>query len=122
MFNPSQRMLLTHSILNSQSSSVQNRSGSSRLWGWSLVSFRLGREEEDERLTASAGIKILGFKDRDTLRFQDQLKHAYFIYPDEKVPPTRPHNYPIHVSHRRPGLSRSTQGAHAPSTPSSKLR
>lgn len=32
-----------------------------------------------------SGIRILGFKDRDTLRFQDQIKHAYFIYPDESV-------------------------------------
>ncbi|KAG8995655.1 ATP-dependent DNA helicase II subunit 1, partial [Tulasnella sp. 427] len=34
---------------------------------------------------APLGIKILGFKDRNALRFQDQIKHAYFIYPDESV-------------------------------------
>ncbi|KAG9028838.1 ATP-dependent DNA helicase II subunit 1 [Tulasnella sp. UAMH 9824] len=41
--------------------------------------------KEFKTLGVEPGIKILGFKDRDTLRFQDQLKHAYFIYPDESV-------------------------------------
>ncbi|KAG8960429.1 ATP-dependent DNA helicase II subunit 1 [Tulasnella sp. 408] len=41
--------------------------------------------KEFKTLGVEPGIKILGFKDRDTLRFQDQLKHAYFIYPDESA-------------------------------------
>ncbi|GJE85629.1 Ku DNA-binding complex, Ku70 subunit [Phanerochaete sordida] len=28
-------------------------------------------------------IKLLGFKDPDTLAFEDNVKHSYFIYPDE---------------------------------------
>ncbi|KAG8944549.1 ATP-dependent DNA helicase II subunit 1 [Tulasnella sp. 419] len=31
------------------------------------------------------GIKILGFKDKDTLRFHDNIKHSYFLYPNEQV-------------------------------------
>lgn len=31
------------------------------------------------------GIKILGFKDADTLVFEDNIKHSYFIYPNEAV-------------------------------------
>ncbi|KAG8806185.1 ATP-dependent DNA helicase II subunit 1, partial [Serendipita sp. 399] len=30
------------------------------------------------------GIKILGFKDADTLAFEDNIKHSYFIYPSDK--------------------------------------
>ncbi|XP_006458925.1 hypothetical protein AGABI2DRAFT_217743 [Agaricus bisporus var. bisporus H97] len=29
------------------------------------------------------GIKLLGFKDRDELRFEDNIKHSHFIYPNE---------------------------------------
>ncbi|KAI0656449.1 ku70-like protein [Cubamyces menziesii] len=29
------------------------------------------------------GIKLLGFKDRSELTFEDNVKHSYFIYPDE---------------------------------------
>ncbi|KAI5829540.1 ku70-like protein [Schizophyllum commune Tattone D] len=29
------------------------------------------------------GIKLLGFKDADTLAFEDNIKHSHFIYPDE---------------------------------------
>ncbi|KAF8963093.1 SPOC like C-terminal domain-containing protein [Flammula alnicola] len=29
------------------------------------------------------GIKLLGFKDRDQLEFEDNVKHSQFIYPDE---------------------------------------
>ncbi|KAG6820162.1 hypothetical protein H0H93_004599 [Arthromyces matolae] len=29
------------------------------------------------------GIKLLGFKDRSELAFEDNIKHAHFIYPDE---------------------------------------
>lgn len=32
-----------------------------------------------------AGIKLLGFKDRDELRFEDNIKHSHFIYPNEMV-------------------------------------
>ncbi|KAL0945328.1 hypothetical protein HGRIS_000828 [Hohenbuehelia grisea] len=28
-------------------------------------------------------IKLLGFKDRDQLAFEDNIKHSYFVYPDE---------------------------------------
>jgi len=31
------------------------------------------------------GIKLLGFKDRSELRFEDNIKHSQFIYPDEMV-------------------------------------
>jgi len=31
------------------------------------------------------GIKLLGFKDRGELRFEDNIKHSQFIYPDEMV-------------------------------------
>ncbi|KAH8094504.1 SPOC like C-terminal domain-containing protein [Cristinia sonorae] len=30
-------------------------------------------------------IKLLGFKDKDDLKFEDNVKHSYFIYPDEMV-------------------------------------
>lgn len=31
------------------------------------------------------GIKILGFKDADTLVFEDNIKHSYFLYPNDTV-------------------------------------
>lgn len=31
------------------------------------------------------GIKLLGFKDRTELAFEDNVKHSVFIYPDELV-------------------------------------
>jgi hypothetical protein len=31
------------------------------------------------------GIKLLGFKDRSELRFEENVKHSQFIYPDELV-------------------------------------
>lgn len=34
---------------------------------------------------ANSGIKLLGFKDRSELRFEDNVKHSLFIYPDEMV-------------------------------------
>jgi len=40
---------------------------------------------EFKTLGIEPGVKILGFKDKETLRFQDNLKHALFIYPDEKT-------------------------------------
>lgn len=32
-----------------------------------------------------AGIKLLGFKDRSEIAFEDNIKHSQFIYPDEMV-------------------------------------
>ncbi|KAG6865389.1 hypothetical protein C0991_002970 [Blastosporella zonata] len=34
---------------------------------------------------ASSGIKLLGFKDRGELAFEDSIKHSHFIYPDEMI-------------------------------------
>lgn len=31
------------------------------------------------------GVKLLGFKDEQELAIEDNIKHAYFIYPDESV-------------------------------------
>lgn len=36
-------------------------------------------------LIAFPGIKLLGFKDLSELEFEDNIKHSYFIYPDEMV-------------------------------------
>jgi hypothetical protein len=36
-------------------------------------------------LDLEPGIKLLGFKDRSELQFEDNIKHAYFLYPDEAV-------------------------------------
>ncbi|KAG8906390.1 ATP-dependent DNA helicase II subunit 1 [Tulasnella sp. 403] len=49
------------------------------------VLFNAEQIREFKTLGIEPGIKILGFKDRETLRLQDNIKHAYFIYPDEKV-------------------------------------
>ena len=37
------------------------------------------------QLTAWLGIKLLGFKSRKELAFEDNIKHSVFIYPDEMV-------------------------------------
>jgi len=34
---------------------------------------------------ARVGIKLLGFKDASELQFEDNVKHALFIYPDEQA-------------------------------------
>ena len=31
------------------------------------------------------GLKLLGFKDRSEIAFEDNVKHSIFIYPDEQV-------------------------------------
>ena len=36
-------------------------------------------------MTAWTGIKLLGFKSRKELAFEDNIKHSTFIYPDEMV-------------------------------------
>ena len=36
-------------------------------------------------LTCKAGLKLLGFKDSSELAFEDNIKHSFFIYPDELV-------------------------------------
>lgn len=40
---------------------------------------------EQRSLYSHAEIKLLGFKDRKELAFEDNVKHSYFIYPDEMV-------------------------------------
>ena len=38
----------------------------------------------DQRLLP--GLRLIGFKDRDKyLRFEETIKHSYFIYPSETV-------------------------------------
>ena len=34
-------------------------------------------------LDLEPGLKLLGFKDRSELAFEDNIRHSYFIYPDE---------------------------------------
>ena len=34
---------------------------------------------------AGAAIKLLGFKDESELAFEDNVKHSFFLYPDEMV-------------------------------------
>lgn len=42
------------------------------------------------QLTHSAEIKILGFQSPNNMNVEDNIKHSYFIYPDEDVScPTR---------------------------------
>lgn len=43
------------------------------------------RDGPDIQLTAWLGIKLLGFKSRKELAFEDNIKHSFFIYPDEMV-------------------------------------
>ena len=52
-------------------------------------------------LTAWPGIKLLGFKSRKDLAFEDNVKHSTFIYPDEMVRST-----PV-ASSSNPGSSRT---------------
>lgn len=44
------------------------------------------------------GIKILGYKDKFELQFEDNVKHAYFIYPDESVGIGRYADSPVSLS------------------------
>ena len=37
------------------------------------------------RSADTAEIKILGFQSGEGLRFDENVKHSYFIYPDENV-------------------------------------
>ena len=43
------------------------------------------RSPSDDQLTPWLGIKLLGFKSRKDLAFEDNIKHSLFIYPDEMV-------------------------------------
>lgn len=59
-------------------------SGPSGRWVLNLVSL-IGVGRYGEPTTPFEGIKLLGFKDRDELAFEDSIKHSLFIYPDELV-------------------------------------
>jgi hypothetical protein len=47
------------------------------------------------RLTAE--IKILGFQSPDNLKIDENIKHSYFIYPDETVSPLQSLAKPRHT-------------------------
>ncbi|KAF9507144.1 hypothetical protein BS47DRAFT_1398864 [Hydnum rufescens UP504] len=49
------------------------------------VLFTADQVKSFRTLELSPGIKLLGFKHRSELQFEDNVKHAYFIYPDEKA-------------------------------------
>lgn len=59
---------------------------------------------EAQTLTLSyPGLKLLGFKDKGELAFEDNIKHSIFIYPDERVSGVT--RYRLYVtSHGRPGV------------------
>ena len=64
---------------------LQMKSGLFVPWDLNLVKFSRTLSVSvfiDLRLK---GIKLLGFKDRSELRFEDNIKHSQFIYPDELV-------------------------------------
>lgn len=58
-------------------------SGHSGLSGWNQVGFVSVRARLIGLMLP--GLKLLGFKDRSELQFEDNIKHSLFIYPDELV-------------------------------------
>ena len=64
------------------------KSGLFEPWDLNLVSTNFPRISSDSLFTdlqIIKGIKLLGFKDHSELRFEDNIKHSQFIYPDELV-------------------------------------
>lgn len=59
------------------------RSSPFERWDWSPV--RLEVPSVSRKLTHVPGLKLLGFKNRKELVFEDNIKHSMFIYPDEMV-------------------------------------
>ncbi|KAF8340621.1 ku70-like protein [Cantharellus anzutake] len=47
------------------------------------VLFTAEEVKEFRTIGLSPGVKILGYKDKSELQFEDNVKHAYFLYPDE---------------------------------------
>jgi hypothetical protein len=70
--------------VSSSHSTRRTTYGRSGPWGWSQVSAVYLGKAGAELL----GLKLLGFKDRSELLFEDNIKHSQFIYPDEMVLPT----------------------------------
>ena len=68
-------------------STPQKKCARSGPLAWSLVSAVAQLSEQDEAFSRphGAGIKLLGFKDRAELAFEDNTKHSFFVYPDEMV-------------------------------------
>ena len=64
-------------------STRQTKSNLSAHWDWSQASPLLLYAVCG--LTVGPGLKLLGFKSRKELSFDDNIKHSYFIYPDEMV-------------------------------------
>ena len=58
-------------------------------WGLILVclsrSLSFSLPPVDSSIRSIAVIKLLGFKDESELAFEDNVKHSFFIYPDEMV-------------------------------------
>ena len=59
------------------------KSNLSGRWDWNLV--RLEMLSMSCNLTHVPGLKLLGFKNRKELVFEDNIKHSVFINPDEMV-------------------------------------
>lgn len=53
-----------------------------------------------------AGLKLLGFKSRKELEFEDNIKHSYFIYPDEMVRTCSPAVRPLLLTDEGKGVFR----------------
>ena len=86
---------------------------------FSLPSFRVCYQVDGILLTRSfisVVIKFLGFKDKSELAFEDNVKHSFFIYPDEMVRFVK--NPLSYVSPWVDIDSRRTRAANAHSTPS----
>lgn len=54
-------------------------------WALNLVRHVAGWETDLADDSILSGLKLLGFKDKEELRFEDNVKHSQFIYPDEMV-------------------------------------
>lgn len=61
------------------------RFGPSVLWTLNLVMPTLNLIVSYAHILPFPGLKLLGFKNKSEIAFEDNVKHALFIYPDELV-------------------------------------
>ena len=82
------RVWLADGVLNDRlhSRSIPRmRYGLSALWSLNPVIPTLSPAILHDHILTSLGLKLLGIKNKSEVAFEDNVKHALFIYPDELV-------------------------------------
>ncbi|THH23094.1 hypothetical protein EUX98_g8084 [Antrodiella citrinella] len=103
-------MALGETLGAEEADDERDMSGTTRaVSAFSRVFFTQDEQKSFRTLGLEPRIKLLGFKDKTELSFEDNVKHSYFIYPDEMARILiRSYNLGLHVTNR---LSQAYSGS-----------